>query len=533
MDKLVHAPFETRTPVSGAGFHDRARLLEQLTGLAQAHLDGQPSWVVLLGPRKIGKTSLLAEARRRATGSGDLVVHVDLLRTDARVQDVFAALVTHLLAAACASVGRRDLEHRLLLPPQPPSAGLVHDVSGAIGGAHVGAAFETLELLRRRSVSHAAVEAALDLPGRFAAEHGPTWVVFDEFQEIEALNRQRPFSKRHTVYRLMRSVWQTHERVSYWATGSQVSMLTSLFTDRRAPFHGHFRLVPVGPFDAADGADLLLERLCRGSRPSEAERAAAFAAEALGGHPFYLQVLGEEMLLRRVPLTTAAVKSVLQELLLEPAGRLALHLRGVIEADVGGGQKLAVLRCLARRPATLAELVAANRSLSKDSAHGQLTRLSAADLVTRDRDTGRFRVADPALAALLRVEGYGAEPAPSVLGDEGERAAARDLSAQGIRPVYQSYRSLGPADLLSLGPGPRFAIQVKRTPLPVYVTEAQFQRLRRWAESESMTPLLCQVEPGDLTTVRYWRWRDGRRAGRRRRFDEEGSTRAVWSLHEE
>jgi len=63
--------------------------------------------------------------------------------------------------------------------------------------------------------------------------------------------------------------------------------------------------------------------------------------------------------------------------------------------------------------------------------------------------------------------------------DEGERAAARDLSAKGICPVLQSYRSLGPAD---------------------------------------------------LSKVPYWLWSSAREAGKRRRFDDEGSTSAVWKL---
>ncbi len=532
MDKNVYTAgvFETRRPVWGDEFHDRTGLLEQLGGLVEAHLEGRPSWVVLMGPRKIGKTSILKELQRRVEGRQGMVATMDLFKVDARVQDVFTALLCSLLSGACSAAGHEDLARRLRLRPGPPDGELAYELSGALPMECVGRTLGLLDALQARQVKGADVEEALDMPERFAQHVGPVWMIIDEFQELAALGRQRPFSKRHTVFRLMRSVWQDHQRVSYWATGSQVSMLTSLFSGRRAPLHGHFRLVPVGPFERDTAAHLLLRRTDPSLQGKESGEAAALAAEALGDHPFYIQMLGEELQLRRVRLTFKGVKSVLQEIMLSPAGRLALHLQGVIKADAGSGQQLAVLRALSRGEATLAELVKANRSLTRESTHALLRRLEGADLVSRDRQTHRFRVFDPALAAYLRMGGLAAEPSPAVLGDEGEKAAARHLMAQGIRPVYQSYRSLGPADLVTLEPRERLAIQVKRTGLPIYFTEPQYRRMEHWARQESLLPVLCQVDPGETGIVRYWKWSAAKKAGKRRRFDETGSVASVLEL---
>lgn len=504
--------------------------MEQLDALMAGHLQGRPSWVALLGPRKIGKTSILRELRRRTQSQGAIVVVVDLFQIDARVQDVFAAFLGRLLAGACEGAGHKDLAGRIQTRLPSISGELAHEVSTALPFTGTGRALELIDAMRSTHVSNEQIREVLALPEMFAQELGPIWVILDEVQELEALNRQKPFNKRHTIFRLMRSVWQEHEKVSYWATGSQVSMLATVFTDRRAPFHGHFQIVPVGPFESDDAVELLLNKTDDSRKAADAREAAELATETLGGHPFYLQVLGEEIELRRVELSVKSVKSVLQETLLAPMGRLALHLQGIIEADAGSGQQLAVLRALARRPSTLAELVSANPSLTRDSTSVLLRRLEQADLVVRDAKAPRFEVADRALAAYLRVGGVASEPAPSVLGDAGERAAVRHLMDQGIRPVYQSYRSLGPADLVVLEPDRRLAFQVKRSPLPLYIKETEYQRLLKWASDQSLLPVLCQVEPESPDVVRYWRWAAGRKTGKRRRFDEGAAVTSVLEL---
>lgn len=530
MNKNVHPVFfETRKPVSDLGFHDRTKLMEQLESLVKAHFEGRPSWVALLGPRKIGKTSILAELQRRAQTHG-VVVTLDLFNVDARVQDVLTALLRSLLIGVCEQADHHELAGKLGGQAPPLSAKLAHELSTELPFGTVGKALELLEAVGKTQVSNAEVTEVLELPERMAQELGPVWLIIDELQELEALNRQRPFNKRHTIFRLMRSVWQRHELVSYWATGSQVSMLSSVFNDRRSPFHGHFRLVHVGPFELETAAQMLLDRTSISARADDAALAAEVAAETLGGHPFYIQVLGEELELRQVKLSRHSVKSVLQDILLEPTGRLALHLTGILEADAGSGQQVAVLRALAKGEARLSELVLANRSLSKDATHTILRRLQAADLVVHDLKTQRWRVADPALAAVLRTGGLTGEPSPSVLGDEGERAAARHLLTQGLRPVYQSYRSLGPADLVVLEADRRLALQVKRSPLPLYIKETEYQRLKQWANKYSMKPVLCQVEPEEPTTVRYWRWSSGVKTSKRRRFDENNSATSVLAL---
>ncbi|MBI3271270.1 MAG: ATP-binding protein [Planctomycetes bacterium] len=69
--------FRSSVPVSREAFENRetelARLEESLRGLTA----GAPSWVAILGPRKIGKTSLLLELARRAARPSRAFVVLD------------------------------------------------------------------------------------------------------------------------------------------------------------------------------------------------------------------------------------------------------------------------------------------------------------------------------------------------------------------------------------------------------------------------------------------------------------------------
>src|SRR5262245_55147136 len=58
--------FQSNQPVSGLAFHDRAAELGRLQTLADDLRKGSPRWLAIIGPRKIGKTSLILELSRRA-----------------------------------------------------------------------------------------------------------------------------------------------------------------------------------------------------------------------------------------------------------------------------------------------------------------------------------------------------------------------------------------------------------------------------------------------------------------------------------
>jgi hypothetical protein len=64
-----------------------------------------------------------------------------------------------------------------------------------------------------------------------------------------------------------------------------------------------------------------------------------------------------------------------------------------------------------------------------------------------------------------------------LVGDEAEQAVAEHLSLAGFELVYQSRASRGAFDLLATRGPHQLGVQVKRTPLPVRFTRAEWGRM--------------------------------------------------------
>ena len=197
------------------------------------------------------------------------------------------------------------------------------------------------------------VRFCLDLPEQLATALDHSFLIaFDEFQELAGLAR-----KRNAVdpLPLMRSVWQRHQRCTYVVSGSGRSMLTNMVTREHSPFFQHFALLDLGPF-ATDEAERLLVDAAPAERPIP-PLLARKAVAAIGGHPFYLQLLGEGLTSCEPPYDHASLKGAIQELLFSRTGRLSLYFNNQFDRLVGRSSYLAaVLEALAEGPQRITDL---------------------------------------------------------------------------------------------------------------------------------------------------------------------------------
>jgi hypothetical protein len=119
------------------------------------------------------------------------------------------------------------------------------------------------------------------------------------------------------------------------------------------------------------------------------------AVGIIGGHPFYLQLLGETLMQDLRAPTEVDLKDALQSLLFSPYGRLALFFENEMQRLVGRSTFLAAtLDALANGPMTLTEVASRIRT-STGATVGYLERLK--DAVTRTADE-RYALADPTFA---------------------------------------------------------------------------------------------------------------------------------------
>src|SRR5204863_7429943 len=163
------------------------------------------------------------------------------------------------------------------------------------------------------------------------------------------------------------------------------------------PFFQHFSLMELGPLARDDGIALLVES-APPDRPISRELAGR-AVDAVGGHPFYLQLLGETLTGIRPPIDEVALREAIGPLVFTRTGRLALYFENEYRRTIGRAASLAaVLHVVAAAPRRPGEISAALGTASGATA-SYLERLR--DVIIRD-DGDRWRVADPVFALWLR-----------------------------------------------------------------------------------------------------------------------------------
>jgi len=458
--------FQTSTPVVGEGFQNRKSEVAALIQTIQRLGAGEPKWVAILGPRKIGKTSLVLEAARLSKSNTLRIVILDVQEQEPISAEVFRRLALRVVDSALGTELGESLER---LAVDPGSYRNMLQKSASFASLPTALRIGVQELVEGAATPDR-IGAWLDFPEQLAEALKLQFVIaLDEFQELGQLESQR---KSFNPFTLMRSRWQKHRRVTYFISGSARSMLINLVTSQQSPFFQHFELQELGVFEH-EAAVALLKRQSPPDRPISNE-VAELAVKSLTGHPFYLQLLGEELTERQIP-DVPAFKEALQSLLFSRMGRLALFFENEFQRLVGRSTFLAAtLDALANGPASLT-VVSTTIHAGSGATVNYLERLN--DAVIRSGD-GLYQIADPVFGLWLRWRRPGGTVVPmSVIGDEAELAVARALSAMGFDLVYQSRASRGAFDLLATRGPLQLGVQVKRSALPVRFGKAAWSRM--------------------------------------------------------
>ena len=188
--------------------------------------------VILISPRRMGKTSLIKKVISEMDSPEIKVVYMDIY--DCRSEYDFYNRFAETMMKSTGNQLEQVMENikrflvrvspKLSFSPEPNS-----EFSVSLG-------------ITPKDYSP---EEILDLPERIAKEQGVRIVVcIDEFQQIGE------FSDSLTVQKRLRGVWQHHQHVSYCFFGSKKHLMENIFQSRRMPFYQfgemlHLKCIPT------------------------------------------------------------------------------------------------------------------------------------------------------------------------------------------------------------------------------------------------------------------------------------------------
>ena len=263
-------PFNYLQLATGDQFYDRIELRRDLRS---RFLSGQSS-VVLYGPRRYGKSSLVAELVRDLEKAGIPCVTLDVMKVPSidLFVSAYAAKVYRRLAPVRFEFKKLGTFLKSLRPKM---------TIGPSGEASL--TFEPFDA----PIGPEALSEVLDLPQRLLSGKGRAVVVFDEFQEVKDLLPSDGFE------RTMRSAVQSHRNVSYIFLGSRHHLLRRMFTDHNRPFYRSAVTIQLDKPPLEESVRFVVDRFASAGKTIAPE-----TAELLVGRieniPYFIQQLGFE-----------------------------------------------------------------------------------------------------------------------------------------------------------------------------------------------------------------------------------------------
>ncbi len=226
--------------------------------------------IMLASPRRTGKSSVAFEVMRRLSARGCYTLDMDLLHIVNIERFALQALekVTQLRTGKLESMSR-SLHDFLRWIAKPDLSIKMQDVEFGLRFHGDPKEMDPWDVLQE----------AFEMAERIAVKDDRRLVfLLDEFQEIDQLGGER-------LLRLLRSVFQRQENTTYLFSGSEPSMMKTIFADHRQAFY-RFAAIWSLPEITPDEWQAYIAKKFTQFGMSVEDRAIELLIRATGGHPY-------------------------------------------------------------------------------------------------------------------------------------------------------------------------------------------------------------------------------------------------------
>lgn len=355
-------------------FCDRVSLLNTL----QQHLDAGRN-LMLFGERRMGKTALLKRVLqdRRHKVSGVLVDLMPCENLGDAVTRIANALLNHPML-------KRDLQdpvwQRLL-----QSFRVAFGVDALTGMPSLSIGF---------SETGKAGVALTDLAQYLTAIQPGFCLFIDEFQQITHF----PEKNAEAIFR----TWmQAHPEIRFAFSGSQTSLMSTMFNARNRPFYNSCSHFEVGAIPEDAYIDFMRRHFAEHRQAMPLDTTFAQIYSWANGITHWIQDQANRLYDHENPASASALRDIQHAILHEAAPYFRVILNQLRPGAVS------LLRSLAANPAGIAhpmsqEHIQAHALPAASTLSSMLKNLEAKGLVRQEPTTGHWRVSDPLLGHWLR-----------------------------------------------------------------------------------------------------------------------------------
>jgi AAA+ ATPase superfamily predicted ATPase len=263
--------FQAGRPVIGEKLIGREKILENIVRLL---ISGQS--VVLIAPRRFGKTSLLIEALTRIKNQGFFTANID----------IFATPTKRILAE---QITESVLKNRKLGKAFADLRKSITSILKQFEFKQVVEEFEfILHFAEKNQDDHTLLADSIDFIDQFAVKNKKEIVCgFDEFGDIEKMDGKE-------IVKLFRSKVQLHQHASYIFSGSHESVMNQIFITSKSPFYRFARVIEVSEIESPVFKAYIEKEFSRIGveiKHNALDRIMGFS----GGHPYYTQLVCQEL----------------------------------------------------------------------------------------------------------------------------------------------------------------------------------------------------------------------------------------------
>jgi len=365
-------PFRYGMRVGGSEFFDRSTVMRDISNTL-----GGGNNVLVYGPRRYGKSSMVGEILSSLRASGAVCVELNLM-------DI--ASLDDFIARYAAAVYREFA----------PATGALKHITGLFRRVRPSLSLDDAgkpELSFNIAPSTAGLDAlrdVLELPEKLCPPKRHAYVALDEFQEVAELGLGAQFE------RTMRSIVEKQRKVSYIYLGSKTRILERMFASRSRPFYNSAQKFLLLRPPQEESAAFLVARF--GSVGIRLDAALAEKiVQRIDNVPYYLQALGSWIF---NAVSGRSARTVTPTDVEDGFASLYASERILLEDTFIAhpqSQRL-LLRALAREPVgTFSGDYRLRHGLASTSTINTALRRLVAESVI-DRQNGKYSLADPLLA---------------------------------------------------------------------------------------------------------------------------------------